>query len=227
MTGPSEEWATHLRGDMESPPLMLPRKVIPPLLRSARESFITAAFLTGRSTCRSLYATSSYRITESLQLEKTSKIIQPNAPLPCLLTTSLSATSPWFLSTSRDGDSTTSLGSLCHCITTIFVASKPQEDLIFLMSWAVVAKGSQGTGHPPFPRAAFFCTLKINHTKTFIQRHSQDLSNLAQASWGNYLRPWDIALRDRTNVSHSYIYVRAESFTSHHSSCQCRRRKSI
>ena len=28
------------------------------------------------------------------------------------------ATSPCFLHTSRDGDSTTSLGSLCHCLTT-------------------------------------------------------------------------------------------------------------
>ena len=32
---------------------------------------------------------------------------------------SLSATSPWFLNTSRDSDSTTTLGSLCHCITSL------------------------------------------------------------------------------------------------------------
>ena len=32
---------------------------------------------------------------------------------------SLSATSPRFLNTSRDSDSTTSLGSLCHCITAL------------------------------------------------------------------------------------------------------------
>ena len=51
----------------------------------------------------------SVRIIESLMLEKTSKIIQSNRlPIP---TTTLSATSPWFLYTSRDGDSPTSLGS--------------------------------------------------------------------------------------------------------------------
>ena len=38
---------------------------------------------------------------------------------PCLLTTSFSATSTLFLNTSRGGDSTTSLGSLCHCPNTL------------------------------------------------------------------------------------------------------------
>ena len=33
----------------------------------------------------------------------------------------LSTTSKWFLSTFRDGDSTTSLGSLFHCLTTLSV----------------------------------------------------------------------------------------------------------
>ena len=40
-------------------------------------------------------------------------------PEPLLSTTSLSATSPHFLNTSRDSDSTTSLGSLCHCLTAL------------------------------------------------------------------------------------------------------------
>jgi len=33
---------------------------------------------------------------------------------------SLSATSTWSWNTSRDGESTTSLGSLCHCLTTLY-----------------------------------------------------------------------------------------------------------
>ena len=59
-------------------------------------------------------------VTESLRLEKTSKITQsnPSPPPTCPLTTSLSATSPHFLSTSRDGDPTASLDSLHQCITT-------------------------------------------------------------------------------------------------------------
>ena len=59
------------------------------------------------------------RITESLRLEKTSKILYPNHhPITsCPLPMSLSATSTWFLNTSRDGDSTTLLGSLFKCVT--------------------------------------------------------------------------------------------------------------
>ena len=37
----------------------------------------------------------------------------------CPLTMSLSATSPHFLNTSQESDSTTSLGSLCHCLTAL------------------------------------------------------------------------------------------------------------
>ena len=50
-------------------------------------------------------------ITESLRLEKTSKTTRsnPNPPPPCPLTASLGAPSLQYLSTSRDGDSTTSL----------------------------------------------------------------------------------------------------------------------
>ena len=54
----------------------------------------------------------NHRIIVSLRLEKMSRIITSNSKSspPCPLTTSLSATSPWFRNTSRDGDSTTSLG---------------------------------------------------------------------------------------------------------------------
>ena len=59
--------------------------------------------------------------TESLRLKKTTKIIQSNhQPIPpCPLSTSLSDTSIRFLNTFRDGDSTASLGGLCHCLTTL------------------------------------------------------------------------------------------------------------
>jgi len=39
--------------------------------------------------------------------------------MPCPLTVSLSAPPTRSLNTSRDSDSTTSLGSLCHCLTTL------------------------------------------------------------------------------------------------------------
>ena len=60
-------------------------------------------------------------LIESLRLEKTSKTIYSNRQLitPCPLPTSLSATSTWLLNTSRDGDSTTFMGSLCHCLTAL------------------------------------------------------------------------------------------------------------
>ena len=56
-----------------------------------------------------------------IRLKKTTKITKSNHQLitPCPLTTSLSATSPRFLNTSRDSDSITSLGRLCHCSTTL------------------------------------------------------------------------------------------------------------
>jgi len=44
------------------------------------------------------------RITESQKLEMTSKIPNPNANPHPTVPTSLSATSPWFWSTSRDSD---------------------------------------------------------------------------------------------------------------------------
>ena len=68
----------------------------------------------------------NHRITESLRLENTTKIISssPNPSAPCPLTTSLSATSPWFLNTSRNSDCTTSMGSLCQCLSTFFSEKK-------------------------------------------------------------------------------------------------------
>jgi len=62
------------------------------------------------------------RITESLKLGKeNTKIIQckHHPSPPCPLTVSLSATFPYFLNTSRDSDSPTSLGSLFQCLTTL------------------------------------------------------------------------------------------------------------
>ena len=71
-----------------------------------------------------------HRIRESQQLEKNSMIIKsnPNPSPPCLLTTSLSTTSPCFLNTPSDSDSITSMGSLCQCIST------HSENKFFLMS---------------------------------------------------------------------------------------------
>jgi len=59
------------------------------------------------------------RIIQSLWLERTFKITNSKhqPATPCSLPTSLSATSTWLLHTSRN--STTSLGSLCHCLTAL------------------------------------------------------------------------------------------------------------
>ena len=51
---------------------------------------------------------------------------QPNPPCP--LPMFPSATSPWFLNTPRDKDSTTSISSLCQCITAL------SENEFFLVS---------------------------------------------------------------------------------------------
>jgi len=57
-------------------------------------------------------------IMESLRLEKTTKIIEVNhQPIPTNHVTQCLST--LFLNTSRDGDSTTSLGSLFQCLTTL------------------------------------------------------------------------------------------------------------
>ena len=62
---------------------------------------------------------SALQLTESLKVERASKIIRsnchPNTPM------SPNATSTRVLNPSRDGDSTTALGSLCQCLTTLSV----------------------------------------------------------------------------------------------------------
>ena len=65
------------------------------------------------------------RIIESLMLEKTSKVTQSNPNSPHHV---LSATSPRFLHTSGTVTPTTSLGSLCQCLTTL------SEKKLFLIS---------------------------------------------------------------------------------------------
>ena len=72
----------------------------------------------------------NHRITESLSLEKIYKVIKSNRqPITtCPLSVSLSASSPRFLKTSRDIDSTTSLSSRCQCLTTL------SEKKFFLIS---------------------------------------------------------------------------------------------
>ena len=73
---------------------------------------------------------------ESLRLEKTSKVTWPNRqPIPTMPTDHiLSATSTRLWNTSRDGDCTTSLGSLCHCSTTpsrgVFLPSNLNLNLV-------------------------------------------------------------------------------------------------
>ena len=75
------------------------------------------------------YLHSNHRIIES-QFRKKHRDpqVQPQPTSPCPLTTSLSATSPWFWSTFKDSDSTTSLGSLCQYIITLL------ENKFFLIS---------------------------------------------------------------------------------------------
>jgi len=63
------------------------------------------------------WALALFRITESLSLEMTTKVtMSDHQPA---LAMSLSTTSECFLNTSRDGDSTTCLGSLCQCSTAL------------------------------------------------------------------------------------------------------------
>lgn len=66
--------------------------------------------------------------TESLRSERPLGSSSPTTNPSCPLTTSLSATPILSLHTSRDGDSTTSLGNLCQCLTTL------HEKKFFLIS---------------------------------------------------------------------------------------------
>jgi len=73
---------------------------------------------------------SCVKVIELLRLEKISRITQSNPkPSPsCPLTMTLSATSAQLLTPSRGGESTTSLCSLCQCLTT------PSEKNFFLIT---------------------------------------------------------------------------------------------
>jgi len=66
-----------------------------------------------------------YRFTESLRLEKTSKIIKSNHPPNNTMPTKPRPKPPchiyMFFERLQDGDSTTSLGSLFQCLTTLSV----------------------------------------------------------------------------------------------------------
>jgi len=66
--------------------------------------------------------------SQNHRLEKTSKIIKSVTPTPpCLLNHILKCHIYTFLNTSRDGDSTTSLGSLVQCLTTLDDIAPPHN----------------------------------------------------------------------------------------------------
>jgi len=73
----------------------------------------------GKYVLKTSQSTLGSRIIESLRLEKTSKIIKSNCQP--ITTVSRSVMSTCFLNTSRDSDSTTSLGSLFQCFTSLSV----------------------------------------------------------------------------------------------------------
>jgi len=66
-------------------------------------------------------------MTESLRLEKTSKIISTNHQLLCPQTMSFSATFPYFLNTSKDDDSTTS-----HSFCSVLIYSARKKIILML-----------------------------------------------------------------------------------------------
>jgi len=79
------------------------------------------------------YLQGTVKLRSQKRITQVGKDLQANQNQPqptplCPLTTSLSATSPRFWNTSRVGDPTTSLGSLCHCSTTL------PENIFFLIS---------------------------------------------------------------------------------------------
>ena len=90
-----------------------------------------------------------------------------STPSPCTHPMILSATSPQFLNTSRDGDSPTSLGSLCHCLTALLEdkcvlipnLNLPWHNLklsplvLSLCQWRRVTATTAETWHP-LPRCA-------------------------------------------------------------------------
>ena len=82
--------------------------------------------LAGRESHQALLLT--HRTTESLRLGKIFQITRSNPNPNPPLTTSLSAPSPQFCNTCRDGDSITTLGISCQCMTI------PSEKNLFLVS---------------------------------------------------------------------------------------------
>jgi len=86
-------------------------------------------------------------------LENASKVIQSNhQPTPTMLATlSLGATSPRSLSSSRDGDPTISLGSLCQRLTALW------ENKISLMENLLVE--ALGRNSRPFYQPKALCSL--------------------------------------------------------------------
>ena len=91
---------------------------------------------------------SLHQTIESLRSWKISKIINfnSNPPPPCPLTTSLSATSPWLLNISRDGDFTTSLGNQCSTTVSkekLFLISKLNIHFLIALVQAQQAPPSQ------------------------------------------------------------------------------------
>jgi len=88
---------------------------VSPLLPTVCSSFRTSHFLKISETLKTFF----HRIIELLRFKKTSKITQFNhQPTPTMPTKHVPQCHPTcFLNTTRDGDSTTSLGSLCQCTT--------------------------------------------------------------------------------------------------------------
>ncbi|KAK4830462.1 hypothetical protein QYF61_011186, partial [Mycteria americana] len=92
-------------------------------IRAASQGTLSTSLLNRLKSA--LRKSKNHRITESYRLEKTFKIIEsnhkPNTAKNHHYTMSLSTSSKRPLNTSRDGDSTTSLGSLFQCLITLSV----------------------------------------------------------------------------------------------------------
>jgi len=103
----------------------------------------------------------NYKITK-VEKDHYDHLVQPSAP-PCPHTMSLSATSPWFLHTSRGSDCTTSLGSLCQCLTTVaekifFLTSNLNLQLEVILSHR---RRSWRKGLSPNDLSYFICSPKV------------------------------------------------------------------
>ena len=149
----------------------------------------------------------SCRIIESLRLEKTAKITQfsPNPPHPCQLTTSLSATSPWLLNTSRDSDPTASLGSCAN--------ASPNEDPRKGVHGATGRAHPRSTEHPKHTAALSVRHLNVLHALT---RPSRDFS-LLSCCWLLCLSAaGGLGISSRVDLSRSQRAKGARSCTAAH-----------